>query len=59
MYFIECLKRKNHITTEFYINIHTSILTFKQFYRLSQQSKPRQPDTTIPPETPSNFPHKI
>jgi hypothetical protein len=55
-YFLECLKRKNSITTEFYINVHTSILTFKQFYKLAHQCKPKTPDHTIPASTPSKFP---
>lgn len=48
LYFLECLKRKNSITTEFYINIHTSILTFKQFFKVAQQCKPRLPDPSMP-----------
>lgn len=55
LYLLECLKRKNSITTEFYINVHTSILTFKQFYKLAHQCKPKTPDQAIPPPTPSKF----
>jgi hypothetical protein len=54
-YFLECLKRKNSITTEFYINIHTSILTFKQFYKLAHQCKQKTPDPAIPVNNPSKF----
>lgn len=43
-YFIECLRRKTHVTTEACMHIHTSILTFKQYLKTVHLAKPKLPD---------------
>lgn len=49
-YFVECLKRKNIVSTETCMHIHNSLMTFKQYLRTTQLVKAKSVDPNIPPE---------
>ena len=50
-YFLECMKYRNKIKTQFHTNIHNSIFTFREFLKSCRNAKEKMVNTKIPPET--------
>lgn len=49
-YFLRILHKKNKLRSQFNMNIHNSIYTFKQFMKACQSAQPKPVDMRLSPE---------